>query len=179
MMLMASLTSRPGSEPRSRMESKLAISNSKDVPTQQLKQELFERPKSSSLHKPLVHSCSDSCPLHSSRGHHCWGTDDLNSFSCLPHTSSHAKMRNAHSRLPLLHNTHHWLSHVANGPSWSEACCVTQGLVNFEGYYLDGEGAYAPKDPVYQAYKVEDLEAEAKHTENRTMIRLTSRYRIK
>lgn len=56
---------------------------------------------------------------------------------------------------------------------------MTQGLVNFEGYYLDGEGAYAPKDPVYQAHKVEDLEAEAKHTENRTMIRLTSRYRIK
>lgn len=57
--------------------------------------------------------------------------------------------------------------------------CVVQGLVNFEGYYLDGEDVYAPKEPVYQGLKLEDLEAEAKHTQNRTMVRLTSRYQIK
>lgn len=54
-----------------------------------------------------------------------------------------------------------------------------QGLVNFEGYYLDGEDVYSPREPVYQAHKVADLEAEAKYTENRTMIRLTARYQIK
>lgn len=54
-----------------------------------------------------------------------------------------------------------------------------QGLVNFEGYYLDGEDVYAPKEATYQAFKLEDLEAEAKHTQNRTMVRLTSRFQIK
>ena len=57
--------------------------------------------------------------------------------------------------------------------------CVVQGLVNFEGYYLDGEDVYAPREAVYQGLKLEDLEAEAKHTQNRTMVRLTSRYQIK
>ena len=51
--------------------------------------------------------------------------------------------------------------------------------MNFEGYYLDGEDAYSPRDPLYQAYKVEGLEAKAKRTENRTMTQLTSRFQIK
>ena len=54
-----------------------------------------------------------------------------------------------------------------------------QGLVNFEGYYLDGEDVYSLREPVYQPHKVADLEAEAKYTENRTMIRLTARYQIR
>ena len=54
-----------------------------------------------------------------------------------------------------------------------------QGLVNFEGYYLEGEDAHSPREPAYQTHKVDELEAEAKYTENRTIIRLASRYRIK
>ena len=55
-----------------------------------------------------------------------------------------------------------------------------QRLVNFEGYYLDGEAASSlPAEPEYKTHKVDSLEAEAKYTENRIMVRLTSRYQIK
>lgn len=57
--------------------------------------------------------------------------------------------------------------------------CGIQRLVNFEGYYLDGADAHSPKEPVYQTHRVEDLEAEAKYTENRTMVRLSTRLQIK
>lgn len=57
---------------------------------------------------------------------------------------------------------------------------VLQRLVNFEGYYLDGEeAASVAREPVYQSHKLESLEAEAKYTDNRTMVRLTGRYQIK
>ena len=64
-------------------------------------------------------------------------------------------------------------------PRFSLIDSLVQGLVNFEGYYLDGEDVYAPKEATYQGFKLEDLEAEAKHTQNRTMVRLTSRFQIK
>ena len=55
-----------------------------------------------------------------------------------------------------------------------------QRVVNFEGYYLDGEEASSvPREPVYQSHKLDSLEAEAKYTDNRTMVRLTGRYQIK
>ena len=55
-----------------------------------------------------------------------------------------------------------------------------QKLVNFEGYYLEGEEACAvPKEPVYKAHKVENIQAETKYTENRIMVRLADRYQIK
>ncbi|KAL0024070.1 hypothetical protein WJX79_002966 [Trebouxia sp. C0005] len=55
-----------------------------------------------------------------------------------------------------------------------------QRVVNFEGYYLDGEQASSvPQEAVYQSHKLDSLEAEAKYTDNRTMVRLTGRYQIK
>ncbi len=55
-----------------------------------------------------------------------------------------------------------------------------QRLVSFEGYYLDGEEASSvPEEPGYQSHKLASLEAEAKYTDNRTMVRLTARYQIK
>lgn len=53
-------------------------------------------------------------------------------------------------------------------------------MVDFEGYYLDGEEATSvPKEPVYQSQKLDSLEAETKYTDNRTMIRLAGSYQIK
>ena len=54
-----------------------------------------------------------------------------------------------------------------------------QRVVNFEGYYLEGEDVFSPREPAYQTLKLEEVEAECKHTENRTIIRLTARYNIK
>ena len=55
-----------------------------------------------------------------------------------------------------------------------------QRVVNFEGYYLDGEEASSmPGEAVYQSHKLDSLEAESKYTDNRTMVRLTGRYQIK
>ena len=57
---------------------------------------------------------------------------------------------------------------------------VLQKLVDFDGYYLHGEDAFAvPKEPVYKAHKIESIQAETKYTENRILIRLADRYLIK
>ena len=57
---------------------------------------------------------------------------------------------------------------------------MLQRVVDFEGYYLDGEEATSvPKEPVYQSQKLDSLEAETKYTDNRTMIRLAGSYQIK
>jgi hypothetical protein len=61
-----------------------------------------------------------------------------------------------------------------------ESLHALQRVVNFEGYYLDGEEASSvPREPVYQSHKLDSLEAESKYTDNRTMVRLTGRYHIK
>ena len=69
---------------------------------------------------------------------------------------------------------------VFSSGSQSRNVAVLQRLVNFEGYFLDGESASSvPAEPVYQLHKLDSLEAEAKYTEDRIMTRLTSRYQIK